>query len=65
MLDTSTPKYYDETFFHRVIDGFLIQGGGFTRDLMQKKTNAPIKKRGRQRASERTRHVAIGGARWS
>jgi len=36
-------KYYDQTIFHRVIDGFMIQGGGFTKDMVQKKTNAPIK----------------------
>ncbi|MBP7638456.1 MAG: peptidyl-prolyl cis-trans isomerase [Kiritimatiellae bacterium] len=43
MLAYIDAKYYDETIFHRVIDGFMIQGGGFTRDMAQKKTNAPIK----------------------
>jgi len=35
--------FFDGTIFHRVIPGFVLQGGGFTADMQQKKTNAPIK----------------------
>ena len=35
--------FFDKTIFHRVIPGFVLQGGGFTEDMKQKTTRPPIK----------------------
>ena len=42
-LDYVNSGFFNGTIFHRVINGFMIQGGGFTTDMKQKETNAPIK----------------------
>lgn len=41
-------KHYDNTVFHRVIAGFMVQGGGYDAQYKEKKTRAPVQHEGRQ-----------------
>ena len=52
--------FFDGTIFHRIVPGFVIQGGGLTTDFANKKTRAPIK----NEAKNGLKNIARHACRW-
>lgn len=58
-VDYVEKKFFDNTIFHRVIDGFMVQGGGFTPDMHQKPTDRPIKNEAKNSKANKRGTIAM------
>lgn len=58
-MDYVKSGHYNGVIFHRVIDGFMVQGGGFDKDFNEKPTNAPIENEADNGLSNDTGTVAM------
>lgn len=58
-LNYAKNGHYDKTIFHRVMNGFMIQGGGFDTDMQQKTTQTPIKNEGKSGQQNKRGTIAM------